>query len=723
MPDKGRWLMRFGGRRCTWRVSSRSFLLLLFYTVFIWCCELLDFLCWLAGMPQTTAVSRLTALLMAALLMFYVIGLPKREKNRTDLFFMAGCAFIFVFFAVKGIRPDMSYDTQNYHLLSQIPGFADNIHYHVIPGRFQMFGFRLGDRLFYPFRILLGLRMGTLFNAVVMLVLYRQTTAFLAWFERRVRPDRQSSLFISWPSVLAFFIVSRFELIQESGSYMVELAALPFLVEMVFLLVRDRDGENTFCEACVFCLLGGILFCLKMTNIVYLAPLVILYLIKIRKSVTPAMFAVCLAAGIIPVTIYLGYNGISTGNPVYPYYNTFFKSPYYSDVNFKDPRWGPQSALEILLWPLYMIFFPGYRLSEIWCEFNWDLAVVLAAAAVVAADGIRAIAGGRNIVYRQELRMAVLLGCSIFAWTVSTGHIRYYMGGLVIGGIMAAFLFLRMIYCGRSVRKAAALFLAVPFLIRAEYGYQSVWQGNEWAMRDGNMAAYRENIPFVFRDRQLFSDEALDKIDRIYLTWGDYGSYARLAGDNIPVWNRYSITNELSSFRAEYEEEIRQAMENGEGVYDMFPQGREVLDEYLAWMNEAGFYVSDLFYLDTILKGVQSYTLAGLELADGRKNTWYYGDWAQDSPGFSFEKKSDHCVLSVIAADPDWWILPALFEVEVTASDGKTEKTAAVVTVGDREYRRMDIDLDLTGLEGMVELTFKSRTQYRKAVMINPEWR
>lgn len=164
-------------------------------------------------------------------------------------------------------------------------------------------------------------------------------------------------------------------------------------------------------------------------------------------------------------------------------------------------------------------------------------------------------------------------------------------------------------------------------------------------------------------------------------------------------------------------------MENGEGVYDMFPQGREVLDEYLAWMNEAGFYVSDLFYLDTILKGVQSYTLAGLELADGRKNTWYYGDWAQDSPGFSFEKKSDHCVLSVIAADPDWWILPALFEVEVTASDGKTEKTAAVVTVGDREYRRMDIDLDLTGLEGMVELTFKSRTQYRKAVMINPEWR
>ena len=42
----------------------------------------------------------------------------------------------------------MSYDTYNYHLLSQI-GFTDNLNYHVMPGKFQMFGFRLGDRMFY----------------------------------------------------------------------------------------------------------------------------------------------------------------------------------------------------------------------------------------------------------------------------------------------------------------------------------------------------------------------------------------------------------------------------------------------------------------------------------------------------------------------------------------------------------------------------------------------
>ncbi|MFQ8842726.1 MAG: hypothetical protein ACLR8P_19400 [Clostridium fessum] len=43
--------------------------------------------------------------------------------------------FILTFFSVKGFAPDQSYDTQNYHLLSQIPGFVDNLHYHVIPGR------------------------------------------------------------------------------------------------------------------------------------------------------------------------------------------------------------------------------------------------------------------------------------------------------------------------------------------------------------------------------------------------------------------------------------------------------------------------------------------------------------------------------------------------------------------------------------------------------------
>ncbi len=64
-------------------------------------------------------------------------------------------------------------------------------------------------------------------------------------------------------------------------------------------------------------------------------------------------------------------------------------------------------------------------------------------------------------------------------------------------------------------------------------------------------------------------------------------------------------------------------MEAGEGVYDMIPQGLETLESYLEWMNEAGWYVHDMEYQETILQGSQSFTLAGLEMAHGRENCWY----------------------------------------------------------------------------------------------------
>ena len=179
-----------------------------------------------------------------------------------------------------------------------------------------MFGFRLGDRMFYPFRALFGLRMGTLLNALAMLVIYRQVTVFLSMEAGRL--ERTCSWLKHLAPVLAFLIVSRLELIQESGSYMVELLALPFLLEMVFLLLRGLDEAKWEREAVLFCLFGGILFCLKMTNIVYLVPLVLLYLWKIRKYLTPKLFLGCLVTGMIPVSVYLIYNGIAMKNPVYP---------------------------------------------------------------------------------------------------------------------------------------------------------------------------------------------------------------------------------------------------------------------------------------------------------------------------------------------------------------------------------------------------------------------
>lgn len=752
---------RSADRTPKWRVSTRSFVVLLVYTLFIWWLEVLDLLAWLLHLPQGTMVSRAAALLLCGAVM---AAAGKFEWKRTGVSptFIAGSLFILAFFTVKGFAPDQSYDTQNYHLLSQIPGFVDNLHYHVIPGRFQMFGFRLGDRMFYLFRVLLGLRMGTLLNALAMLVIYRQVTVFLGMaagrFEQNQTKNRASKVSKHLAPVLAFLIVSRLELIQEGGSYMVELLALPFLLEMVFLLVREPDEAKREREAILFCLFGGLLFCLKMTNIVYLIPLVLLYLWKIRKYLTPKLFFACLVTGVIPVSVYLIYNGIAMKNPVYPYYNSLFHSPYFGDSDFKDSRWGPGNIKEYLLWAYSMIRHPDYRLSEIPAKHNLDLALMYLGAAGAGIGGIwiwfRSWSGERKKSDPPcqkrggadlEGMLFLLYAASFILWAATTGHSRYFMGGLLFAGMLCGCLVLRgmfYIFSEQEERKRGLFRLtggavfAVMFVLtyagRAYDAYTSVWNGGEWAMRVVSRESIRRNLPYVFRDHQLFTEEERSKMDRIFLTWADLGSYARLAGEDVPVWNRYSIVNELSDQKDDYMDAIEAAMEAGEGVYDMIPQGFETLEGYLKWLNEAGWYVNDMEYQETILQGVQSFTLAGLEMAHGRKNCWYR---TQDIPMDALEAEKeapewlwkntggeDHPAVRAILCDPDYWMLKQPFEVKIVASDGINSRTAAVIQAGQQEYEPMEIQLDLTGLRGEIKLELVSAAEGKRAVVINPEW-
>ena len=65
--------MLFGNRpadkTAKWRVSTRSFAVLLAYTLFIWWLEVLDLLAWLLHVPQGTILSRAAALVLCGAVM------------------------------------------------------------------------------------------------------------------------------------------------------------------------------------------------------------------------------------------------------------------------------------------------------------------------------------------------------------------------------------------------------------------------------------------------------------------------------------------------------------------------------------------------------------------------------------------------------------------------------------------------------------------------------
>ena len=98
--------MLFGNRpadkTAKWRVTTRSFVVLLAYTLFIWWLEVLDLLAWLLHVPQGTVLSRAAALVLCGAVMA-AIGRFEWDHAGVSPFFIAGSLFILAFFSVRDL--------------------------------------------------------------------------------------------------------------------------------------------------------------------------------------------------------------------------------------------------------------------------------------------------------------------------------------------------------------------------------------------------------------------------------------------------------------------------------------------------------------------------------------------------------------------------------------------------------------------------------------------
>ena len=82
--------MLFGNRpadkTAKWRVSTRSFAVLLAYTLFIWWLEVLDLLAWLLHVPQGTVLSRAAALVLCGAVMVAIGRFERDHAGVSPLF-------------------------------------------------------------------------------------------------------------------------------------------------------------------------------------------------------------------------------------------------------------------------------------------------------------------------------------------------------------------------------------------------------------------------------------------------------------------------------------------------------------------------------------------------------------------------------------------------------------------------------------------------------------
>lgn len=613
-------------------ISSWSIFIFLGYTISILICDYIDLVCYLAGIQQATIYSRILMLIFFGVLCVWGKNKVDVNHQRTDLLFKVFAVLIFAFGILKGIVPDTSCDVYNYHLLAQTPGFLDAFTYHVAPGDFQLFGFPLADRMFFLFRQVLGYRMGTQLNTLVILLIYFQVYSLLKdLFGERLAAIRSNfhnpcvklaGKLLLQEAFLAFIVILTHDVSMQFASYMVDLFGIPIAIEMLRLLLTvDCNVDENQGYFYYFAGLAGLFFCFKMTNVVFLAPLLLAFLIKNHKGLRVLLFFQCFCLAMIPVGVYLIYNYSATGNPVFPYFNSLFDSPYFPAENFKDTRWGPDNLKDFLLWPVYMIFNPTYRQSEISNLWPYGLVGGFFASAYML---IRQLIGRRN---KEDnmLSLCIVALVSFFLWASTTGHIRYFILGYIFYGILLIDFTVTVMTEHKYGRSAIAVLLIGVLSVGPWIYLGADFAGREWSWRVPSTDTLQLNAAELFKDKHFCTEEQKQNIDAFLLNSGAYGSIVYQINDAVPILYNTYIHNRLSGEeQSKSLDKISEYLSNGYGVYDYHPSYDD-FDSHLQKLDEYGIRLVGMEWLDGCLLDRDNGMLLKLgQLEEGETNTWCY---------------------------------------------------------------------------------------------------
>jgi len=586
-------------------VGSIPLLAFFIYVFFIWLCEASDLIVFLAGgKNHYVLASSAVSGLLTAFLCFWLRGkIAFARKAETDWIYFCGATFIAVFGFYKCVLPDIAFDTWHYHLAAQEPGFVNYFDDQLGLGNFQIWGFRLCDRLFYIFRAALGFRMGTVLNTLVLILAYYQLIQLMQTFIRQL-PRQVSTAFIE---AAALFICLSQWIMFDLGIYYVDIIAFPLALEVIRLLMKAGTCRPAREEIFYFAILSGFWLAFKLTNVVFVIPAVILYA-AILRNIRLKTLVLCGLLCALPCMVYLVFNYFCTGNPVYPYYNTIFRSDLYPITNFKDGRWGPTDIGDKFTWLFHAAFHPKERLAEIYDEFNARYVIALMLMAVLTdlyfISRLKAKIGkAQEKYYHMELVLFVL--ASSVLWGFSTGYGRYYVFGIMMLEF-TAFWAVAVIYAklpSGVLRLSSLSGILAGVLVFFELALlSSVLNGTEWSWRNSfpseKNVSLQKNMQYVLHDQKYQGTFDAGKV-RAYIISESYRTgFAHWFTPDAKVFSLPYLGFLSSEMQAKYRDMLSELLEENDEVYDIVGIGTD-MDAYTKKIFEFGIVPDQVFRNDT----------------------------------------------------------------------------------------------------------------------------
>ena len=517
-------------------------------------------------------------------------------------------AFVYL---MRVVFPDGSFDVLNYRIFNAERAMRGLLYlpddFFPTPGSFNP----SADIVTGIFRHVLGYRVGTIVNLLAMI-----------WVAHVVDKLLRPLLRNPWLRASGVLLVVFAEhLLFEINSYLVDLLALPLLLEATYLAISRAapalgaptrqpnwgDGSLERRDLLRIALLLGMSVAFKLTNASAALPIVLLcvYYAAVRPlkggkrvgrhvkqlALTTLLCAAAFLGPLVPFSFYL-YR--ETGNPVFPVLNGIFKSVYWPAHSILDPRWGPVHWWENLVWPILISVNPE-RLSEL-AVYSGKISIGF----VVAIIGFVLLRRDRRL---RDLAL-LLVGASLM-WSASTGYIRYglyveVMATIVVLGLAA------QLVVQTSMRPVG---LAVASLLVAGMVFQTCLAAyyvsrQEWSHRPTIFTApgaYRSEARHLFRDHSLRSfldTETLKRVDNVEVWIGSSIKTSAITVMLRPDAPTIGVNHGEFFVTPESREKFRQALARADGKRVFSFAFNETFEEAKALLRRRGFEVKEVVALD-----------------------------------------------------------------------------------------------------------------------------
>ena len=426
--------------------------------------------------------------------------------------------------------PDRNFDTHNYHIYIQELWSNNHVLDSFFPGRMlNTHSLPLGDRMFYLFRYILGFRLGVILNTLVIILIYLQSRDIIKKY-CEINNLKCNSFIYTMMGIMVLFFEN---IIWYQNTYYIDLLIVPFILEIIRRILYIEKQEKI--DVYLMALMGGITLSIKVSNAPVVAFLGIWYLIRYKDCVTVKSIINSIIIILFPLLVYLIVNYIDTGNPVYPYFNSIFRSEYFfTDVNFNEwigfsSRYGANNLIEYILWPFIMILSP-FQVND--AEIYSGRVLVAFVCAVIYIKQVVKEKG--NIILSRILSLFFVF--YLIYLVIMEGYIRYFVAFEVLCGILIGIFLIEMF---NKRRKIIGYTICIALGIQIIYlGYQTYIDVKDWVWRVPiykDVNNYLNNAKMMFRDRESgISQDALQDIDAWII--GEYNSgQSALLKKDIPM--------------------------------------------------------------------------------------------------------------------------------------------------------------------------------------------